>query len=50
MYARQQELVRENPRQQNNIIVPTLTIVHPCMDVMEVTEVKQIPKSVYNIN
>ena len=27
---------------------PASTIVHPCMYLMEVTEVKYIPKSVYN--
>ena len=40
----------EKSQQQNNIIVPTLTFIHPCLDVMEVTEVKQIPKSVCSIN
>ena len=40
----------EKSQQQNNIIVPTLTFIHPCLDVMEVTEVKQIPKSVCNVN
>ena len=40
----------EQPQQQNNLIVPKLTIVHPCLYVMAVTEVKQTPNSVFNIN
>ena len=32
------------------INVSTCTIVNPCLDVMTVTEVKQIPKGVFNIN
>ena len=37
-------------QQQNNIIVTTHIIVHPCLYVMSVTELKQIPKSVWDIN
>ena len=36
-------------QQRNNIIVTTHTILHPCIDVMAVTEVKK-PKCVCNIN
>ena len=32
------------------MIVTTRTILHPCLDVMKVTEVKQIHKSVWNRN
>ena len=35
---------------QKSITVPTCTIVHPCLDIMEVTDTKQIPKGVCNIN
>ena len=40
----------EQIQQQNNIIVPTRTIVHTCLNVMEVTDVKQTPNSVCNRN
>ena len=39
----------EQPPQQKNIIVPTRTIIHPCLDVINVTEVKK-PKRVCNKN
>ena len=32
------------------MIVTTRTILHPCLDVMKLTEVKQIHKSVWNRN
>ena len=35
--------------QQNNITVPTCTIVHPCLDITTVTKVK-IPKNVCDKN
>ena len=37
-------------QQEKNIIFPIRTIVHPCLDVMSVTEVKQIPRILCNIN
>ena len=37
------------PQQQNNSIVTACKFLDPCMDVMAVTEVKQIPKSVCTI-
>ena len=40
----------EQSKQQKYINVPTCTILHPCLDVMEVTEAKKNPKSVCNIN
>ena len=30
----------EKSPQQNNLLVPTRTIVHPCLDVMTVTKIK----------
>ena len=33
---------------QHNIIVPTRTIHHPCLDVVRITDVQYIPKSVCN--
>ena len=35
---------REQSPQHNNIVSPSLTIVHPCLDVMTVTEVKNNTK------
>ena len=40
----------EQTQQQNNILVPTRTILHPCLDIMVVTEVKEIPNSLCNRN
>ena len=37
-------------KQQNNMIVSTCTFVRPCLYVIIVTEVKHIPKNVYNRN
>ena len=39
----------EQSPKQNNVIVPTRKTVHPCLDVMRVTEVKK-PKHVCNRN
>ena len=51
IYAIQQKVVLVTiTTTTKNIIVPICTIVYPCMDVFAITEVKQIPKSVYNIN
>ena len=41
---------QEQTQQQDNIFFPTCTIVYPCLYLMEVTEVKQIPENVCNIN
>ena len=40
----------EQTSKQNTIIVPTCTIVYPCLDVMEVTELKQTPNNECTIN
>ena len=40
----------EQTQQQNQIIVPKRTIVHLCVDVLGVPEVKKMPKSVHNRN
>ena len=40
----------EQIQQQNNIIVTTRTIVRTCLNVLEVTDVKQTPNSVCNRN
>ena len=40
----------EQKNQQQVIIVPTQTIVHPCIDVVEVKYVHDILRSVFNIN
>ena len=40
----------EQNTQQNNIIVNTLTIVHPCLDITTITEVRKKQKSVCNKN
>ena len=37
-------------QQQNNNIVRICTFVHPCLDLMAVTEVKQIPNTLYSRN
>ena len=39
----------EQPPQQNSIISPTRTIVHPCLDVTTITKVKK-PKHLWNKN
>ena len=33
---------------QKNIIVPTRTITHPCIDVVSITDVEDTPKNVFN--
>ena len=33
---------------QQNIIVPTRTIIHPCLDVVRITDVQDIPNTVCN--
>ena len=38
----------EQTQQQQNIIVPTRRIVHPCLDIIILTEVKQTPKRACN--
>ena len=40
----------EKSQQQNNTIPPKFTIVHLCLNLIPVTEVNQIPKSVCNRN
>ena len=35
---------------EKNIIVPTRTIIHPCLNIMAVTYLKQLPKKVCNRN
>ena len=40
----------EQKPQHKNIIFPTRTIIHPCLDVTTVTEVETILKSVFNEN
>ena len=37
-------------KQHNNSIVPTRTILHPCLDVMSVTDANHITNIVYNRN
>ena len=41
---------REQPQQQNNIIVTKHKIVHPCLDIMLAREAKKTPNSVCNRN
>ena len=33
---------------QENIIFPTRTILHPCLDVVRIIDVQDIPKFVFN--
>ena len=33
---------------QHTIIVPTRTIIHPCLDVFRITDVQDIPKTICN--
>ena len=33
---------------QHNIIAPTRIILHPCLDVFTITDVQDIPKTVFN--
>ena len=40
----------DQKKQQQVIIGPSQTIVHPCLDVAAVKDVDDIPKIIYNIN
>ena len=40
----------DHKKQQQVIIVPTWTIAHPCIDVVAVKDVHDIPKSIFNRN
>ena len=31
-----------------NIMVPTRTVLHPCLDVVRITDVQDIPKTICN--
>ena len=41
---------QEHKNQQQVIIFPTQTIVHPCLDIVSVIYVHDIPKIIFNIN
>ena len=50
LYAILQKVVPGTNTTTRQYIFPTCTIVYPCLYLMEVTEVKQIPENVCNIN
>ena len=50
MYARKTNWYWEQKNQQQVNIVPTRTILHQCLYVVEVKDVHDIPKSICNKN
>ena len=49
--SRQENTNRYSKQQsfQHNIIVSTFTILHPCLDVVRITDVQYTPKNIYNM-